>query len=325
MQTELTNRSLTVRGGALLAVLWLAAGLSAIAFSVATRVRAEIDRASTLAGGTRAYYIAAGAVDRAILHMLWGAGFWESRLATMRFSFPSGEAFVEIIPETSRLSLNQATVEDLARLAIAAGAPPARAEEIAAAVHDWRTPSSGGFSPFDRYYFTLTPSFRARHASFEQVEELLLVKGMTPELFYGGYRDAGDRIAPFGGLRECVSVFGTTAQFDVNHAAPALLTAIGVPAEVVRAIVDSRRRQPYRTDDEIGAVRAAAGPAGARLRIGGNSIFTLRATARLRLADGKLSDLRRTVAATVKLWRGENNLPYQILRWHEGAVMEPAQ
>jgi general secretion pathway protein K len=311
----------TERGGALLAVMWLAAALAAIAFSVASRVRAEIDRASTLADGTRAYYLAAGAVDRALLQMLWGA---VTREPAVRFAFPSGEAIVEIVPETSRLSLNQATVEDLARLAIAAGAPPAQAQEIAAAIHDWRTPSTGGFSPFDRYYLTLTPSFRARHASFEQVEELLLVKGMTPELFYGAYRDGGDRMVPFGGLRDCVSVFGTTGQFDVNTAAPALLASIGVPPDTVRQIVETRRRQPFRNDEEVDALRQIAGPAGARLRLGGNSIFTLRATARLRLADGKLSDLRSTVAATVKLWRGENNLPYQVLRWHEGIAAEPA-
>ena len=44
---------------------------------------------------------------------------------------------------------------------------------------------------FDQYYLSLTPSFRARHASFEEIEELLVVKGMTPDLYYGTYdRDA---------------------------------------------------------------------------------------------------------------------------------------
>ena len=36
------------------------------------------------------------------------------------------------------------------------------------------------------------------------------------------------------------------------------------------------------------------------LRVEGNSIVTMRATARLRLPDGQLSDLKRTVAAQVK-------------------------
>ena len=55
------------RGGALLAVLWLSAALSAIAFSVASSVRAETERASTLSESIRAGYLASGAVEGAIL------------------------------------------------------------------------------------------------------------------------------------------------------------------------------------------------------------------------------------------------------------------
>src|SRR5215472_2989712 len=59
-------------GSALLAVLWLAAGLSAIAFGVATTVRGETERTSTATDATRAYYLATGSVDRAILWRAWG-------------------------------------------------------------------------------------------------------------------------------------------------------------------------------------------------------------------------------------------------------------
>ena len=51
----------------------------------------------------------------------------------------------------------------------------------------------------------------------------------------------------------------------------------------------------------------------------GHSIFTLRATARLRLPNGQFSDLRRTVAATVKFLPGDIGAPVQILRWYDNA------
>ena len=54
------------RGAALLAVLWLSAILAAIAFSVATTVRGETERTSTLSEGVRAYYLATGALERDI-------------------------------------------------------------------------------------------------------------------------------------------------------------------------------------------------------------------------------------------------------------------
>ena len=42
-----------------------------------------------------------------------------------------------------------------------------------------------------------------------------------------------------------------------------------------------------------------------------------RATARLRQQDGKLSDLRRSVGALVKLKPKDTDAPYHILRWYD--------
>ena len=69
---------------------------------------------------------------------------------------------------------------------------PARAATIAAAIVDWRSPGTAG-SPFDAYYLSaMTPSFQAPHASFQEIEELLSVRGVTPEIFYGTWAPAGN-------------------------------------------------------------------------------------------------------------------------------------
>jgi hypothetical protein len=52
--------------------------------------------------------------------------------------------------------------------------------------------------------------------------------------------------------------------------------------------------------------------------VGGNSIFTLRSTARIRMPNGVLSDMSRTVAATVK-FMSSGDIPFQILRWYDNA------
>src|SRR5204862_953087 len=106
--------------------------------------------------------------------------------------------------------------------------------------------------------------------------------------------------------------------FDVNSAAPALLLSIGIAPELVTEIVRRRRIAPLQQPD-LGQLAAIGGPAVARLRIGGNSIFTLRATARPRLPNGQLSDLKRTVAAMVKRMPEGYDSPYHILRWYENA------
>jgi general secretion pathway protein K len=317
------------RGAALLAVLWLSAALSAIAFSVATSVRGEIERASTTVDGVRSHYLAVGGIERTICYMFWGpnhksedgtARFWKQGQPRIYLQFPAGDVLVEVIPITARLNINAATEEEIFRLMRSIGANEARSAAITAAILDWRQPMApGAVSRLDMEYLGLTPSFRGRHASFEQIEEVLLVQGMTPELFHGGYvRDDTGRLLLHSGVKDCIAVYGGNGVYDVNSADPALLRAIGVDPGAVERIVERRRQSPI-LPEELGQVRSMAGPAGSRLVAGGNSIFTLRATARVRRQDGQLSDMRRTVAATVKFLGYGYNPPYHVLRWYDHA------
>ncbi|MEK7404911.1 MAG: hypothetical protein AAB225_07360 [Acidobacteriota bacterium] len=322
------DRQGAVRGGALLAVLWLSAALSAIAFSLASTVRGETERTATALDSLRSYYLATGALERASLYMDWGSGqvnpdgsprYWASWTALMRFQFPSGDAMVEVIPESGKLNLNTAPVEDLFALLMSLGAEPERARQIALGIVDWRTPAPGGLpTEFDHYYLGLAPSFHARHASFEEIEEVLLIKAMTPDLFHGSYvTDAEGRLHPRGGFRDCVTVYGGAGRIDVNTAAPALLAAVKLSPAAVAWIVETRRQMPFQKMEQLAAV--AGEPGFHRLGIGGGTIYTLRATARLRLAGGALSDLRRTVAATIKRLPPGFDRTYHVLRWHDNA------
>src|SRR5258708_3445442 len=110
------------RGSALLTVLWLSAGLAAIALSVTSTVRSETDRVDASSNGLRAWYLATGAVERGIQWMSWGENypnpdgsirFWKYNAPRMDMAFPSGTAVVEMIPESSKLNINAASSEDL--------------------------------------------------------------------------------------------------------------------------------------------------------------------------------------------------------------------
>lgn len=323
----MTMRRQNSKGGALLAVLWLTACLAAIAYSVANTVRAETERTATTTDSLRSSYLASGAIERAMLYMFWGPTyrnpdgtpkFYEPGAARLNFQFPSGIATVEIIPESSKININQVGVIELTKLLLNLGAEPDRAQEIAEGVLDWRTPSPGGLTAFDNYYLQLTPSFRARHASLEEIEELLLVKGVTPELFYGSYvRDPQGRLVPRGALRDCLSIYAVPGNVDANAAEPAVLATIGINPEVIPALLERRRAAPFRNMGELQSFGQTAGPGFARLRIGGATIFTLRATAQLRLPNGAISDLRRSMSAMVKFREPGYFPPYEILRWYD--------
>ena len=316
------------RGSALLAVLWVSAALAAIAFSLASTVRGETERTSTAVDGLRSYYLASGGIYRAIYEVLWSVEGLGKRpipkgSTHVDYTFPAGDVRVELIPEAAKLDVNAAPPEELYRLMAALGMDSERAREIALAIADWRAPAPGGPGALDSYYLSLTPSFRPRHASLEEIEELLLVKGITPDIFYGTYVPAqesseGARLVARQGLMDCLSVFGSKDRLDANTAAPAVLAAIGMPPDVINALLARRRIAPLTEAQLLEFLQSYGVPAN-RLRVEGNSILTMRATARLRLGNGQFSDLRRTVGALVKYMPPGYDAPIHILRWYDTA------
>ena len=318
-------------GGALLAVLWLSAALSAIAFSLATTVRGEAERTATALNAVRGHYLATGAIQRALLYMEWGrllqpdghSPYYTWGDPRLSFDFPTGHAEVRITPESARMNVNAAPPEELYRLLVLLGAEPERAREITLAILDWRTPAPGGVpTPLDQHYLSLTPSFPARHASLEEIEELLLVQGMTPELFYGSYgRDEEGRLAPRAGLRDCLTVYGAGSAYDVNTVEPAVLGAIGLSPEAIALILEQRNRMPFHNREQLAGLLQGT-PGFNRLRVGGNAIYTLRATARLRLPNGALSDDLRSVSAMVKLMGKGFDEPFHVLRWYDNVWVQ---
>ena len=314
------------KGSALLAVLWLAAALAAIAFSLSSTVRGETERASTAMDGARGYYLASGAIERASMELLWSAAAPSDRrliplgASHVDYTFAGGAVRVDIVPETAKLNVNLAPPEELYRVCLALGLDPNRARDIAAAIVEWRSPDMG-LTGLDGYYLSLTPSFRPPHASFQMTEELLLVKGITPDIYYGTYAPATEhaaedspRLLPRPGLADCLSVYGSGGAVDANTAQPAVLSAVGLPPDAIAALVVRRNAAPLAPGD-LQALMESMGPSANRLRLGGDTIFTFRATARPRLANGQLSDLRRTLAAQVK-YLSKSDDPIQVLRWY---------
>jgi len=79
--------------------------------------------------------------------------------------------------------------------------------------------------------------------------------------------------------------------------------------------MERRRVAPFRDLGEVG-------PGNSRRRngVGGNVIWTLRATARLRSPDGRPTEVVRTASATIKLLdRKRYIMPLHVLRWYEDA------
>jgi hypothetical protein len=140
-------------------------------------------------------------------------------------------------------------------------------------------------------------------------------------LFYGNYiSDSDGRLYASGGLRDCLSVWGSMGPFDANTMSPALMQAVGVPAQAAQMIVARRQIAPF----GMGELGQMGFPTPRMIVGGGHVIWTLRATARLRRPDGAPSEVVRTAAATVKILnpRDYPMMPLHVLRWYDDAWSE---
>ncbi len=193
------NRERRASGQALVPVLFVVVILTALAVTLSSSARRDVRAAANFVQNEQVARIARGAI-------LYAA--YELQTATNNGAQPpqlspppdtdsngwtqlgDGWYKVEIIDTASRLNINTATGAQIAAL-------PGIADDasIAAAIVDWRDAddtvgtlavSSGSFTGAESdYYPTLDPPYNAKNAPFDTVDELLLVRGVTPTLLYG--------------------------------------------------------------------------------------------------------------------------------------------
>ncbi|MHC5020149.1 MAG: type II secretion system minor pseudopilin [Planctomycetota bacterium] len=94
--------------------------------------------------------------------------------------------------ENGKININTAPAEILAEL-------PGLNSEIANAIVDWRDDNdeiSNEEGAEESYYLSLRSPYSPRNAPFETIEELLLVRGITPALLYGEDRNRNGVLDP---------------------------------------------------------------------------------------------------------------------------------
>ncbi len=316
------------RGTALLAVLWLTAALSAIAFSIADTVRSEAERSITNQETTRAYYLARGAVERVLFLLRNDESFTgyapSDRFASRRrmyFQEQTGDALVELISERGKLPLRSLSPSTLENMLLALGEPPASANAIATRAFSGAmapiSPSSENSPP--------APAFRPALASMENVEELLLVPGITPELLYGRYSRLPDgNLVNLGGLVDLLTPYvKQDTGLDPYSVHPTMLVVRGKTRAEAMNFGEVRRRV-----FDPNASLAAMGGLLPGMRADLGDVFQVRATGRARMANGALSPARRTVSLLIKFIPPNPRYtwisPWTHLRWYDQTFSDVA-
>ncbi|MCK4519563.1 MAG: general secretion pathway protein GspK, partial [Candidatus Omnitrophica bacterium] len=137
-----------------------------------------------------------------------------------------------IIDEERKININKAQRSVIERLFRIVGLSEMKAQNLSASIVDWRDKDSELSIPLgsaeDRYYRNLRDPYEAKDADFEVLDELLLVRGMTGEIF--------DEIKGF------ITIYGE-GKVNINTASEDVLLSLGLHASVVNKILSFRYGQ----------------------------------------------------------------------------------
>ena len=323
------------RGVILIALLWILAILSIIALSFAREAYVEVSAARNARDLADAYYIARAGIATTI-HQLYQRMFLTQQnpanaasatvdpidLGKVTGQFGDGEYEVNILDESGKFNLNFVREEELRALMAVIGIEPPDADVIVDSILDWRdaaqVPLANGAE--DDYYQALVPPYQGRNGNglIGSVEELLLIRGVTPEYYYGHREKAEDgTIVERYGLSRYFTAYSVSDRININSAPLQVLLSIqDMPPDAARMICDLRKEKPFTNPLEINReVVPNLGPTTlARFTTNWSGIFTLEATAHR--TDSKV---RRAIRAVVRLDPNEPD-KYRILYWNENVA-----
>ena len=165
-----------------------------------------------------------------------------------------------------------------------------------------------------RFYLDREPSYPAKNSEFDSIEELLLVRGVTPELFYGaeGVPGLKDIFTPYVKMQN-----GEHPKINIRRAPAAVLQALlNVDAEEAALLIEEREEQdPVAFQAQVlGQLRTLDPTLGENL-FGGSTAKIVRVEAR---ADVSLPRNQARVAAVVEITSELTESP-RIIRWFDRA------
>jgi general secretion pathway protein K len=243
------------RGIALLLVLWVLTVLMVIVFAFSFSTRVETYSTLSFKEGMEKRFIAQAGIERGIMEIFYNKRFasvpdkdiWMVNGTTYTGELGNGYYEVRIMDENGKVDINTAPDVLLKNLLIQLGLKIEESDAIVDAIMDWKDPDdlrrlNGAESD---YYMTLPNPYKAKNANFDSVEELIFVKGITPELLYGSEGKKG--------LIEYVTVHSKSPQISINSAPREVLLSVpGITTEIADNIINFRKDKRITSPTEVG-------------------------------------------------------------------------
>lgn len=330
------NNKIRQKGMVLIAAVWAVFILAAMAFALSALVRGSGDELHARKEQLQSYYVARGAVYRAV-SMLKQPMQPGDRVARpfipgqrrLEWDEAGQHVVVDVMDETGKIDVNAASPELLERLLINAGVQFEAAHALVAAIEDWRDPDddtrlNGAES---LYYLSLPQPYRPANRDLESIDELLLVKGVTPALLYGGYSvDANGNVRYQLGLADLLTVHTHSALVNINYATlPVLMSVPGMTPAMAQMILEGRAKKPFASvsDFQHDYPVLVSGETLSALTAGSNGPYTLVVAAAA--PDGITARLRAVVQVndlSIRTSAGARQAgpPFLIREWDNSYV-----
>ena len=249
------------RGIALPLVLWTITVLSTVVFSLALAARTDVRMTSHFRSSIEKKLLAEAGMERGLFELAYREVAqrstdeqkpWKVDGSTHQEKLGKGAWTVGIVDETGKISINGLTDGNsviLKNLLTHLGASPDTADTIVDSVLDWKDADDlhrlNGAE--DDYYTSLPVPYKARNRDFQTPEELLLVKGMTEEIFLGNDKTKG--------LSSYITVYSKHSGVNLEAAPREVIMSLpGMTDAVADSIIAYRESTPLWNASEVQAL-----------------------------------------------------------------------
>ncbi|MGC8810016.1 MAG: general secretion pathway protein GspK [bacterium] len=257
------------KGVALLVTIWIITILVIVAFEFSAAMRLESYSVKNYQEEAQLYALACGAYERALweLSCRHDPFLRQKRRDLIReeipaekkewlidgrpytFSLGQGICQVRIYGEAGKININLASDRTLRQVAACLGLEGESKDILVDSILDWRDPDDF-YRPHgaeNDYYRSLKEPYDCKNGYLATIEELLLVRGVSKELFWGKkILFPGEKEERMVGLKDIFSVYAAGEQIDLNAAGwPVLRCFLGLPGEVADKVIVVREEREF--------------------------------------------------------------------------------
>jgi len=257
-------------------VLWVMAILSVVALEFSFAMRTEITISKNHKEDLQCYAMAEGGVQRAIAELIYKH---DARLQQMRktltveetaqeqkewmadgrsytLPFDLGSCEIRIMSEAGKININMVSEFLLRKVIGQLGLEGEAKDVVVDSVLDWRDTNDlyRANGAENDYYLSLKEPYYCKNGNLDSIEELLLVKGVTPDVYHGkkgtpeGEEGSADRV----GLKDIFSIYSPGEQVDINSATPLVMNMVlGIPREVSQQMVKAREEKSFENQQDL--------------------------------------------------------------------------